>query len=131
MRRAYAYVLSSRAEGFPNALLEAMACGAPVLAADCCFGPGEIVTHGQNGWLVPPEDCAGLRDAIDALLAAPELRACLSSEGARRAQEFRHEVILPEFEALFREQASIPRRRAGLTAAMSDQWGHSAGFPAS
>jgi glycosyltransferase involved in cell wall biosynthesis len=109
MARAELFVLPSRWEGFPNALLEAMACGAPAMAADCCFGPGEMIVHGHSGWLVPPENCAVLRDGIDRLLAAPELRRRLAAEGLRRAAEFRSETILPQFETLFREQSARSR----------------------
>jgi glycosyltransferase involved in cell wall biosynthesis len=109
MARAELFVLPSRWEGFPNALLEAMACGAAVLATDCDFGPGEIIDHGGNGWLSPCEDAVALGDAIDTLLAAPELRHRLGAEAALRAAEFRHAVVLPQFEALLREQAGMPR----------------------
>jgi len=132
MARAELFVLPSRWEGFPNALLEAMACGAPVVAADCCFGPGEMIAHGGNGWLVPPENCAALRDALDTLLAAPDLRRRLAGEGARRAGDFRREVVLPQFEALFHEQAAFARRRAEpvtpAPALLSGEWDWDAGF---
>jgi len=113
--RAELFVLASRWEGFPNALLEAMACGAPVLAADCCFGPGEMIEHGESGWLVPPDDSAALGEAMDALLADSELRRRLGVAAVRRASEFRREVVLPQFEALFQEQAALAHRPAEQT----------------
>jgi len=115
MARADLFVLASRWEGFPNALLEALACGAPVIASDCRFGPGEMIDHGRNGWLVPPDDADGLREAIDALLAAPELRQRLGGEAVLRANEFRREAVLPQFQALFQELAQVPRRSRELS----------------
>jgi glycosyltransferase involved in cell wall biosynthesis len=75
-------VLSSLSEGSPNALLEAMAAGVPVVATTV-GGIPEMVTHGESALLIQPRDCQAMTSAIAALLAGPELARRL----AARARE--------------------------------------------
>jgi glycosyltransferase involved in cell wall biosynthesis len=84
MAHARLLVLSSKWEGFGNVLVEAMACGTPVVSTDCRSGPGEILEHGRFGRLVQVGDAQALADAILETLQAPPDQALLR----RRAQDF-------------------------------------------
>jgi glycosyltransferase involved in cell wall biosynthesis len=68
MRRASVFVLSSRWEGLPGVLIEAMYCGAPLIATDCPGGSNEVLAGGRYGRLVPVGDVNALADAIEATL---------------------------------------------------------------
>jgi glycosyltransferase involved in cell wall biosynthesis len=66
------FVLPSLYEGLPNALIEAVACGVPVIAADCPTGPREVLDDGRLGTLVPPGDAHSLAEAIAQFLDNPQ-----------------------------------------------------------
>jgi GalNAc-alpha-(1->4)-GalNAc-alpha-(1->3)-diNAcBac-PP-undecaprenol alpha-1,4-N-acetyl-D-galactosaminyltransferase len=82
--RASLFVLPSRFEGYPNALLEALACGLPVIATACPGGTVEILANGAHGMLVPPDDVAAMTTALDAMLSTADLRDAYAWK-ARRA----------------------------------------------
>jgi glycosyltransferase involved in cell wall biosynthesis len=77
MARADLFVLSSRFEGSPNALKEALALGTPVVATDCRSGPGQILQNGRYGPLVPVEDPHALAEAMERALTSPPDRETL------------------------------------------------------
>lgn len=78
-KRADLYAMSSRFEGFPNSLLEALAHGLPVVSLDCATGPSDLIREGVNGYLVSPEAGAdGLVARLAQLMADSSLRADMS-----------------------------------------------------
>ena len=91
MARASAFVLSSAWEGFGNVLVEAMACGCPVVSTNCPSGPAEILDHGRYGPLVPVGDDRALAHAINFIIDQPPdaalLRARSTEFTAERAAE--------------------------------------------
>ncbi len=85
-RRAGLFALSSIQEGLPNVVLEAMACGLPVVATNV-GGLREVVDDATTGLLVPPRDPAALADAMARLLLEPEKASVFGRAGRRRAVE--------------------------------------------
>jgi glycosyltransferase involved in cell wall biosynthesis len=82
MARAAVFVLSSTYEGLGNVLIEALACGCPVVSTDCPSGPAEILENGQYGRLVPVGDPAAMAQAIIATLEAPPDRGLLQKRAS-------------------------------------------------
>lgn len=80
LQEANLFVFPSRHEGMPNAVLEAMACGLPVIASHIA-GNEELVIDGENGLLVPSEDSVALRDAMSELLGSPSKRQRMGATG--------------------------------------------------
>jgi len=101
LSRADAFVLSSRHEGLPTVILEAMSLGVPVVAFDCPFGPAEILEKGRCGLLVPAENPDALADTIGNLLASGELRVRFRGLGLERAMQYDTGPVTKRFETLF------------------------------
>ncbi len=81
-RHAAAFVLSSYREGLGNVIIEALACGCPVVSTDCPYGPSEILEGGRYGRLVPVGDAAAIAEAIALTLTAPPPASFLRARGA-------------------------------------------------
>ncbi|XVQ12383.1 glycosyltransferase [Spirillospora sp. CA-255316] len=101
LARASIFALPSRQEGFPMALLEAMAAGLPAVAFDCAPGVRDLITDGADGLLARPGDTAGFAAALHRLIMDPELRERLGGAAPRSARRFDADTVLDRWERLF------------------------------
>jgi glycosyltransferase involved in cell wall biosynthesis len=106
MARADVFALTSFNEGCPRVLSEAMACGVPVVAADCPSGPSFILQAGRAGLLVPPGDVAATAEALSRVLQSPSLRDDLIARGRERSAEFTPRSVAGLYLAVARELIS-------------------------
>jgi glycosyltransferase involved in cell wall biosynthesis len=99
-KAADAFLLPSRSEGMSNALLEAMACGLPVLATRVSGTEG-LVKDGEDGLLYAPGDFAGLRQALDRLILEPGLREKLGKAAREKVKEYSLERTVDKWLELY------------------------------
>lgn len=111
---ASAFVLSSRFEGFGNAIGEALAAGLPVVAFNCEFGIDKLTEDGRAGLLVPAEDIAGLGAGIDRLLGDKALRDRLGNRAREMATRFSPESIFADWQVLLDATIDKTKGNPGL-----------------
>jgi glycosyltransferase involved in cell wall biosynthesis len=102
MARADVFALTSRYEGFGNVLVEAMACGVPVVAT-ASPGTREIVTSGADGLLVERHEPAAFASALARVLDDPALRRCMAETAGRHAEQYRTESIGQAYDRVLSE----------------------------
>jgi glycosyltransferase involved in cell wall biosynthesis len=114
MANASIYVLSSRFEGMPLVLLEAMSKGMAVVSFDCPTGPADIIDDHRNGLLIPPNDVEALADGISELIEDEALRRRCGAAAIETARGYTMDVIGPMWDALLRDllPARAPRASA-------------------
>lgn len=95
------YVMSSRFEGLPMALLEAMACGVPCISFDCPYGPAEIITQEEDGILVENGNIDKLADAICYLIENTDIRISMGKQAQRNIQCYSRKKVMKLWDDLF------------------------------
>ncbi|WP_395337192.1 glycosyltransferase family 4 protein [Novosphingobium sp. BL-8H] len=97
------FVMSSRYEGWGNALAEALAAGIPAISFDCNWGPGEFIDQNVNGLLVPPEDIETLAENMRELMRDPELRNRLGNNARAIAEALSANSVVDAWEKVMQE----------------------------
>lgn len=103
LRQCDLFVMSSRYEGFPMALCEAMASGLPVISFDCPTGPGEIIRDQVDGILVPAGDAPALTQAMGRLMGDAAARKAMGGRGPEGMLRFSEDRIMAEWDRLLSE----------------------------
>jgi glycosyltransferase involved in cell wall biosynthesis len=101
--RSDIFVLSSRREGFPYALIEAMSFGLPVVCTDTPFGPKEILDDGKYGFLIPMKDHAKMKKALHTLLENQEIYTKYSQLAKERSGVFTSDRMISEYAMLIQK----------------------------
>ena len=95
-RQTGIFIMTSRSEGFPNALGEALAAGVPSISFDFEAGAKDMIVHEKNGLLIPPQDTDALAKALDHLIQNPALREKFSNYAPEFRQTFSHQKIIDQ-----------------------------------
>ena len=109
------FVLSSRFEGLPMVMLEAMAAGVPVVAFDCPTGPADIVRHRRSGLLVPTQDVPALAASLCELVEDSAKRKAMGAAALEESERFSMTAVRHRWQEMLADLTSNrpARRRHG------------------
>ena len=96
-------VQPSRTEGFGLVIIEAMACGLPVISFDCENGPRSIISHGEDGFLISPFDIDSFADSLIRLMNDFDLRKAMGLNGQKKSQRYQIDSVGEQWKQLFDE----------------------------
>ena len=99
------FLRGSRYEGFALVLIEAMSFGIPCISFDCPHGPSDLITHREDGLLVPLGDIKKMADAIEWMITHEEERLRMSNNARLKAKQYTAETIMPQWVELFEKVA--------------------------
>jgi glycosyltransferase involved in cell wall biosynthesis len=97
------FIMTSRFEGFPLVLIEAMQCGLPCIAFDCPYGPREIIKNGENGFLIPYDDDSSFIEKLTYLMEHPEEREQMGKAAQKTAAKYDKIQIMNQWKKLLTE----------------------------
>lgn len=95
------YVMTSRSEGFPMVLIEAMSCGLPVVAFDCPIGPRAIINNNKNGFLIEDGNYSDFISKLYLLIRNSEVRAKMGLSAKESVAKYSVEIIMKQWDDLF------------------------------
>lgn len=99
------YLMTSKYEGFPLVLLEAMSCGLPVVSFACKCGPKDMITNGSDGFLIDPGDNVNFANKINLLIENEQLRKEMGKNASQSIQRFSEDKVMKKWTDLFAELA--------------------------
>lgn len=94
-------LLASRTEGLPMVIIEAMRCGLPVVSTDCPHGPADMITNGENGFLIPMDDDEAYVSAVSVLMNDAALRRRMGARAQESSRRYGMDAIVQRWKDLF------------------------------